>query len=155
MWVAESRIVQSTKASIYYEVYGTGPCVVMIPGGFETHICFYKNVADFVQSGYTVITTNLRGHFQSPCKAGDLSFRYHPDDIQAVLDQEGIERAALLGWSMGGFGATRLATFNAERVAALVLMGSTAGVWSEQNYANNGVDVAGYVATITESLLSR
>ena len=150
MWVAESRIAQSTKASIYYEVYGNGPCVIMIPGGFETHVCFYKNVSDFVQSGYTVITTNLRGHFQSPCKQGDLSFRYHADDIQAVLDQEGIERAALLGWSMGGFGATRLATFNSERVAALVLMGSTAGVWSDQNYANNGVAIDTVMSAVSQ-----
>lgn len=138
MWVAESRIAQSTKARIYYEVYGSGPCVVMIPGAFETHVCFYKNIPAFVQAGYTVIATNLRGHFQSPCKTGDLGFRYHPDDIEAVLDQEGINQAALVGWSMGGFGAARFAMQSPERVSALVLMGSTAGIWSEQNYANNG-----------------
>jgi pimeloyl-ACP methyl ester carboxylesterase len=138
MWVAESRVAESTKASIYYEIYGEGPCVVMIPGGFETHVCFYKNIPTFVQAGYTVIATNLRGHFQSPCKAGDLSFRYHPDDILAVLDQEGIGRAALIGWSMGGFGATRLAHQSPERVSALTLMGSTAGIWSDENYRNNG-----------------
>lgn len=141
MWVAESRIAQSTKANIYYEIYGSGPCVVMIPGGFETHICYYKNIPAFVQAGYTVISTNLRGHFQSPCKTGDLSFRHHTDDIAAVLDQESIQQAALIGWSMGGFGATRFAVQNPARVPGLVLMGSTAGIWSEQNYANNAVAI--------------
>lgn len=137
MWVAESRIAQSTKARIYYETYGKGPCIVMIPGGYETHLGFYRNVPAFVKAGYQVITTNLRGHFQSPCHDGDLSFRHHPDDIEAVLDNEGIERAALMGWSMGGFGAMRLAVKRPERVAAVVLMGSTAGIYSAVNYANN------------------
>ncbi|NJS13283.1 MAG: alpha/beta hydrolase [Sphingopyxis sp.] len=150
MWVAESRIAQSTKAEIYYEIYGTGPCVVMIPGGFETHVCFYKNIPAFVQAGYTVIATNLRGHFQSPCKTGDLSFRNHPDDIAAVLDQEGIYRAALIGWSMGGFGATRFALHNPDKTSALVLMGSTAGVWSEMNYANNGKAINAVTADIAK-----
>lgn len=138
MWVAESRTVRSTRATIYYEVYGDGPCIVMIPGGYETHLAFWKNVPYFVQAGYRVVTTNLRGHFQSPCADGDLSFRYHADDIAAVLAQEKIDRAALIGWSMGGFGAVRLAVEQPERVAAVVLMGSTAGVYSEQNYAANG-----------------
>lgn len=138
MWVAESRIAKSTKAEIYYEVYGEGPCVLMIPGGFETHLAFYQNVPAFVQAGYKVITTNLRGHFQSPCKTGDLSFIHHPSDIQAVLDQEAVGTAAIIGWSMGGFGAIRFANDNPKRAAALVLMGSTAGVWSPENYANNG-----------------
>lgn len=150
MWVAESRLVQSDKAKIYYEVYGTGPCILMIPGGFETHLGYYRNVPAFVQAGYKVITTNLRGHFQSPCKTGDLSFLNHASDIEAVLDQENVDSAAIIGWSMGGFGAVRFALANPERVAALALMGSTAGVWSEQNYANNGVAIGKAMAGIAQ-----
>lgn len=150
MWVAESRIAQSTNADIYYEVYGQGPCILMIPGGFETHLGYYRNVPAFVQAGYKVITTNLRGHFQSPCKTGHLSFLNHACDIAAVLDQENIDKAALFGWSMGGFGAVRFALCNPERVAALVLMGSTAGVWSEQNYANNGIAIEKAMAAISQ-----
>jgi 3-oxoadipate enol-lactonase len=150
MWVAESRIAQSNKAEIYYEVYGEGPCVIMVPGGFETHIAFYGNVPAFVQAGYKVITTNLRGHFQSPCKTGDLSFLHHPSDIEAVMDQEDIERAALIGWSMGGFGSVRFALTNPARAAAVVLMGSTAGVWSEENYANNGVAIDKVMADVAK-----
>jgi len=144
MWVAESRSVRSNKASIYYEAYGSGPCVVFIPGGYETHLAFFKNVPAFVNAGYKVVTTNLRGHFQSPAAPGDLGFVHHAGDIEAVLDAEGVDRAALVGWSMGGFGATRLAATRPSRVAGLILMGSTAGVYSERNYAANkaAVDTA-------------
>jgi pimeloyl-ACP methyl ester carboxylesterase len=137
MWVPESRLVSSVRASIYYEVYGRGPCVLFVPGGYETHLAYWKNVPAFVEAGYRVITTNLRGHFQSPCAPQDLDFRHHPRDIAAVLDAEGIARAALVGWSMGGFGALRLAVEQPHRVAAIVLMGSTAGVYSPRNYAAN------------------
>lgn len=134
MWVPESGLAASHRASIYYEAYGSGPCVVFVPGGFETHLAYWKNVPAFVHAGYRVITTNLRGHFQSPCADSDLAFVLHPLDIEAVLDREGVERAALVGWSMGGFGALRLAVQKPARVAALVLMGSTAGVYSPLNY---------------------
>jgi pimeloyl-ACP methyl ester carboxylesterase len=137
MWVPESGLASSYRASIYYEAYGEGPCVLFIPGGFETHLAYWKNVPAFVQAGYRVITTNLRGHFQSPCAPQDLDFRHHARDIEAVLDREGIARAALVGWSMGGFGALRFAVERPHRVAALVLMGSTAGVYSPDNYGTN------------------
>lgn len=134
MWVPESGLVESYRASIYYEAYGSGPCVLFVPGGYETHLAYWKNVPAFVKAGYRVITTNLRGHFQSPCADADVAFCHHHRDIEAVLDDAGIERAALVGWSMGGFGALRLAVQRPPRVAALVLLGSTAGVHSQANY---------------------
>jgi pimeloyl-ACP methyl ester carboxylesterase len=91
MWVPESGLASSYRASIYYEVYGEGPCVLFVPGGFETHLAYWKNVPAFVQAGYRVITTNLRGHFQSPCAPQDLDFRHHARDIESVLDRERIE----------------------------------------------------------------
>ncbi len=150
MWLAESRIAHSTKAEIYYEVYGAGPCIIMVPGGFETHLAFYRNVPAFVQAGYKVITTNLRGHFQSPCKTGDLSFLNHASDIEAVLDQENVSRAAIIGWSMGGFGAVRFALTNPARASCLVLMGSTGGIWSEENYSNNGVAIDKAMSSVAQ-----
>jgi pimeloyl-ACP methyl ester carboxylesterase len=137
MWVPESGLAPSTRASIYYEAYGQGPCVLFVPGGYETHLAFWKNVPAFLGAGYRVITSNLRGHFQSPCADEHLGFDLHEDDIAAVLDHAGVQRAALVGWSMGGFGATRFALHRPERTAGLVLMGSTAGVYSDANYACN------------------
>jgi pimeloyl-ACP methyl ester carboxylesterase len=137
MYVPESGLAPSLRASIYYEAYGEGPCVLFVPGGYETHLAFWKNVPAFAQAGYRVITTNLRGHFQSPCAAPDLDFRHHARDIEAVLDREGVAQAALVGWSMGGFGALRLSVEQPQRVAALVLMGSTAGVYSPLNFETN------------------
>jgi pimeloyl-ACP methyl ester carboxylesterase len=137
MRVPESGTARNGNATIYFEAYGVGPCVVFVPGGYETHLAFYKNVSAFLQAGYRVVTTNLRGHFQSPCDPAHLGFEHHPGDIAAVLDVVGERRAALIGWSMGGFGAMRLAVSEPERVSALVLMGSTAGVYSPANYEIN------------------
>lgn len=105
MWVAQSRIVQSIKASLYYEIYSEAPCVVMIPDGFETHICYCKNVPDFGQAGYRVSVMDLRGHFQSPYKAGDLSFRNH-SGVRILANTalpEGIPQEAALYYGMLSF----------------------------------------------------
>jgi pimeloyl-ACP methyl ester carboxylesterase len=49
------------------------------------------------------------------------------DDVVALLDERDVGRAALVGWSMGGFVAQELAARSPERVEALVLLASDGG----------------------------
>ena len=138
----ESRTVQSSRAEIYYEVYGEGPAILMIPGAFDNILHWSLNIPYFVNAGYHVIAMNLRAHFMSRCHDVDSHFKHHIHDIAAVLDAQGVSRTAILASSFGGFGAIRFARAHRERTAALVLTGSTAGVYSPANYRNNRDTVA-------------
>ncbi len=134
---AESRSVKSHRASIYYEVYGTGRALLLIPGAFDNLIHWSFNIPRFVRAGYRVIAMNLRGHFMSPCHDADTHFRHHAADIAAVLRAEDVQEVAIAASSFGGFGAIRYAIEFNSNVKALVLSGSTAGVDSDENFRNN------------------
>ncbi len=134
MWCAESRLVQSDHAEIYYEVYGSGPPVLFVPGLAEVTLHYYQNIPYFVRAGYQVIVMNLRGHFMSPARDEHCHPRYFPGDIRAICQAENIKRIALICESAGGWGGLRLAVDYPDLVHCLLLMGSPAGVYSEQNY---------------------
>jgi len=140
---AESRRVSSGAAEIYYESYGNGPALLLIPGAFDNLLHWSLNVPALVQAGYRVLAMNLRGHFLSPCPDAFTHFRYHSGDIEAVLLAENLDEVAILASSFGGFGAVRFARSHPEVTRAIVLSGSTCGVFSERNYANNAAAVAG------------
>ena len=130
MKIAEGKTITSGPATIYYESYGPteAPVILMVPGGDETHIHWYQNVPYFVNAGYRVIATNLRGHLLSPCPPWFCHYRYFEQDLAAVLDAEDVATTALVCCSLGGWGGFRLALNRPERVHALVTCGSTLGV---------------------------
>lgn len=70
---------------------------------------------------HRVVRYDARGFGDSPLPGGSFSF---VDDLCALFDHLGIERAALVGNSLGGMTALELALARPERVAALVLVGS-------------------------------
>jgi pimeloyl-ACP methyl ester carboxylesterase len=145
----ESRRVSSGTAQIYYEVYGCGPAVLLVPGALDNVLHWSFNIPHFVHAGYRVIAVNLRGHFLSPCANDDAHFKFHADDLAAVLANEGIAAVAILASSFGGFGALRLALQRPSLVKALVLSGSTAGVYSERLFEGNRAAVDGFAKQIS------
>lgn len=72
--------------------------------------------------GTRVIAPDLRGRGRSNALAPPWGMRDHGDDLARVLDAFGVRRAVVVGHSMGGFVAVRLAQQHADRVAALVLI---------------------------------
>ncbi|MFC4011228.1 alpha/beta fold hydrolase [Nonomuraea purpurea] len=70
---------------------------------------------------YRVIRYDRRGHGRSGAAEGEVC---HHEDLLAVMDALGVERAALVGSSMGGAYATEAALAAPSRVAALALIGS-------------------------------
>jgi pimeloyl-ACP methyl ester carboxylesterase len=134
MWSDQSRRIRSGAAEIYYETYGDGPPLLIVPGLAEVSFHYFQNIPHLVQAGYRVVVMNLRGHFLSPAPDRYCHPRYFADDIQAILDAEQIERIVLLCESAGGWGGLRFSARAPERVAGLLLMGSPAGVYSDQNF---------------------
>jgi 3-oxoadipate enol-lactonase len=117
-------------ARIHYETRGTrGPAAILIQGlGLSSR--FWFDVPDRLASGpdpWRVLTPDHRGVGRSERPLGPYLMSAMADDVAAVLDHAGIERAYVVGISLGGMVAQHVAIRFPSRVAGLVLLATTAG----------------------------
>jgi 3-oxoadipate enol-lactonase len=116
--------------SIWYDRHGEGPPVVLLHAGVSDSRLWEPQLGSFPQS-HTVLRVDLPGFGNSPFETNPVSFR---GAVRDAMDAEGIDRAALVGVSLGGNTALELTLESPERVSALVLVG--AGLpdheWSEE-----------------------
>ena len=128
----ELRLATVTRegASIYYESHGSGPAIVFAHGAGGNSLSWWQQVPHFARD-HTVVLFDHRTFGRSTCPPSDFHPRHFADDLFCILDAEGIERAALVCQSMGGWTGLRAAVERPERVAALVLAGTPGGLFTE------------------------
>ena len=110
----------------YYESHGDGPVVVFAHGAGGNHVSWFQQVP-FFSRRYRVITFDHRGFGQSR-DANGLGRGSFVDDLRALLDELGVQRASLVAQSMGGTTAMGFAVRYPERVSALVRADTLGGV---------------------------
>ena len=86
---------------VVYRVAGSGPPVVLIHGMVNSSK-HWRAVADRLASRYTVIAPDLIGHGDSATPRGDYSLGAHAAVIRDLMSSLGIERATMVGHSLGG-----------------------------------------------------
>jgi pimeloyl-ACP methyl ester carboxylesterase len=113
---------------IHYEVAGSGPAILLTHGFAATSSMFAANATAMAQQ-HTVITWDLRGHGRSdyPSDPDEYSVPRCLDDMIAVLDAAGADRAILAGHSLGGYLSLELAVARPDRVAGLLLIDTGPG----------------------------
>jgi pimeloyl-ACP methyl ester carboxylesterase len=99
---------------------GSGPAVVLIHG-FGSSIYTWKDVIPALAARHEVIALDLPGFGESDRPAG-LSLDDFPRAVVGLMDRLGVERAALVGNSLGGAIAAIVAATAPERVSGLVLI---------------------------------
>ena len=134
----EVKYAESGDLSIAYCQYGTGVDVVVVPG-FVTHLDLMWDLPiskQFEDRGeYSrVVMFDKRGTGLSDRTVGLGSVEDRMDDIRAVMDAAGLERAALNGVSEGGPMAIMFAATYPERVTALTLFGTFARILEDEDY---------------------
>ncbi|MFW6084597.1 MAG: alpha/beta fold hydrolase [Gemmatimonadota bacterium] len=97
---------------------GQGPAIVMIPGADGIHQTWRHQVPDLAK-GHRVLSADLRSRV-----SGDADFDLLCRDVVELLDALGVERAVVVGQSLGGAIALRLAVRYPERVRGLVVANS-------------------------------
>lgn len=104
-----------------------GPVVVLTHGATMDHRMFDPQVPALTEAGYRVITWDLRGHGASrPLGAEPFTVPLLVEDLLTVLDHLGVTGPVVAGGqSLGGYVAQELVFRHPERVAALVIIGST------------------------------
>src|SRR3712207_9558590 len=75
---------------------------------------------------YRVVTYDTRGHGESPAPTGPYALDDLVDDLVGLLDEVGARRAHVVGLSLGGMTALRLAAREPGRVDRLVVMCTSA-----------------------------
>lgn len=116
------KYVESSGTQIYYEVYGEGDPLVLLHGALYGYIDEYSKHIPHLTKHFKVIAIGTRGHGRSSLGKQPFTFDLLAKDIKAVLDQEEIDSASILGFSTG---ANLGRYFNAhypEYVAKLVSM---------------------------------
>lgn len=107
----------------YYAVEGTGPAVLLHHGLMGTSAAWRRDgYVDALKSSRTVITVDSRGHGQSdkPHDPAEYAPGKRSSDIIRVLDDLGIEKVDLIGYSMGGKIVYEICHFAPERVRSFV-----------------------------------
>ena len=112
--------VQSNGVNYYYAVYGKGEPLLLLHGGLG-QIEFFGPVLGMLAANRQVIGVDLHGHGRSSLGERAISLVDMGDDMAAILKQLGHEQVDVLGYSMGGGVAFRLAAQHPERVRRLVI----------------------------------
>ena len=105
--------------NINYEQTGSGPPMVLIHGLTGSLQVWKPFIVPALIDTFTVLTMDLRGHGQSDMPASGYTSADMAADLVALLDERGIERAHVVGHSLGGVVALHMTALHPGRVSAL------------------------------------
>jgi 3-oxoadipate enol-lactonase len=112
---------------IFYDIHGQGtPIVFLHPWTTNGYIWYYQ-IFPFARTNQ-VVAIDHRGHGRSDKPRSGYSIQEHARDVKAVLDAEKIDRAVLVGNSIGGMIAMQFALDNPGRVLGQVILSSGTGL---------------------------
>jgi len=112
----------------YYEVSGDGPALVLVHGAFVDGRMWDPQF-DHLAGRYRVVRYDLRGHGRTgPSEREKYSIELFADDLKALLDSLGIERATVCGLSLGGMIGQSFAVKYPGALDALVLSDTAVSV---------------------------
>ncbi len=129
--------VETGGPRIVYEDSGAGPAV-LLGHSFLCSGAMWAPQVPALAARYRVLNVDARGHGASGPATAPFSLYDMVDDMVAVLDDAGVERATWMGLSIGGMVALRAALTVPGRVAGLVLLDSHAGAetaWKKAKYS--------------------
>jgi pimeloyl-ACP methyl ester carboxylesterase len=106
---------------------GDGNPVLLIHGYPLCRRMWRPQVAALAAAGYRVITPDLRGFGESEAPAGGYSMGLFADDLAALMDHLGLEKAVIGGMSMGGYVLFDLLARHRQRVSAALFIVTRAG----------------------------
>lgn len=119
-------LLELDGAKVYYETHGTGAPLVLVPGFAAGAWIWFKQTPAFARACRAIVF-DPRGIGRSAARDEPISTDLLADDVAALLDRLGIERAHIIGASFGGFVALAFALKHAERLNKLVLCCTSAG----------------------------
>jgi len=123
----EAGFADANGARLYYEVYGEGEPLLLIPGLSMNHLGWVDWVPVYARE-FKVIVFDPRGTGQSSFPGGvESTMALLADDPAALLDALGVDAAHVYGVSLGGMIAQEMALRHPEKIRSLILGATTPG----------------------------
>jgi 3-oxoadipate enol-lactonase len=111
-----SGILEANGGRHYFEVKGQGSAVILIPA-FTLDTRMWDDQFEVYAASHRVVRYDLRGSGKSPAPNGPFTYE---DDLASLLDHLGIEKAHVIGVSLGGAIALDFTLVYPKRVLSLV-----------------------------------
>jgi pimeloyl-ACP methyl ester carboxylesterase len=155
----ETKYARSGDVAIAYQVVGDGPIDLVMAPGWIFHLevvweqpSFERMIRRFLPH-FRVILFDKRGTGLSDRNVGAPTMEDRMDDVRAVMDEVGSERAAIFGWSEGGTIAAMFGATYPERTRALILYSSLAKMFASPDFPMGFNDLAleGFQTYLRES----
>lgn len=138
-------ISRGPAGPVHWREIGTGPPLVLIHG-LVGNLNFWVREMRVWAPRFRMLVVDLRGSGRTPSSPAPFTVADLADDVVAVLDDAGVARANILGFSTGGNIALALALARPDRVERLVLV-STFACMDVQSELFHDAVLAGYEAT--------
>jgi 3-oxoadipate enol-lactonase len=113
--------------------------VLLTHGAGGSHAAWFQQVPVLAGAGYRVITWDCRGFGRSSFRTDVHGAEAAVADMNAVLAETGVERAHLVGQSMGGWWVTAFALAHPEKTLTITLSNTVGGLWTDalnEHFAN-------------------
>ncbi len=140
-----------------YSMCGEGPALFMVHG-IGSRRATWAPLAEHLQSDFLCVSYDLRGHGESPVPPTPYTLDDLVADLEALRERLGIERAHIIGHSLGGMIGPAYAWAFPERVLSLGLLSTAAGRTAEDSakvQAVVGAMERDGVAPVLDTLVAR
>ncbi|MGD8608296.1 MAG: alpha/beta hydrolase [Myxococcales bacterium] len=126
--VEERRFMSFDGTEIAYQRVGEGPPILLcngLGGSWEA----WSHQIQYFRNRYRILSWDYRGLYGSdtPASANALRIVDHARDALSLLEEEGAERAAIVGWSMGVQVGLEMFRAAPEKVASIAMLNGVAG----------------------------
>lgn len=118
---SEDRSIEIDDTAIAFTDQGSGPVVVLLHGHAYDRSMWNAQIPALVDSGWRVIAPDLRGFGGSAVTEGIVYTEELSDDLDALLEELGIDQAVVLGFSMAGQVAMQFARDHSDRLRGLII----------------------------------
>lgn len=143
---ADSGYADVNGLKMYYEVYGSGKPLVLVHGSYMNIPLNWSRVIPLLADDRKVIVAEMQGHGRTKDVSRELSYEGMADDVSGLLEHLKIDRADILGYSMGGGVAFQVAVRHPGKVRRLVVV---SGVYAHDGWWS---DVEAAFATFTAEM---
>ena len=122
-----TKMVAVGDIEVAYRIFGEGDPLLLIMGYSGTMDLWAPEVLKELASKYQVIIFDNRGMGKTTASDKEFTIELFADDTRGLLDALGIERAHVLGWSLGTYIAQELTLRYPDRVEKLILYAGDCG----------------------------